>query len=233
VPPARVASWLVATSKSGTGGSGHAGSARSRTARLERDSRIRRELCQAALGLVEESPFTELTVDRIATAAGLARSTFYLHFRDKFEVLKAMTEDVIDALYGEAGRWWHGEGPPEELVRAALEGVVEIYAKNATLLAAVAEVTSYDVGFRDFWRDLVHRFVTATADHIRREQATGRSRPVDPDATAEVLVWMTERSLLVHLSGRSWSEGQTVEALMAVWMATLYPDDSRRARAPA
>ena len=54
--------------------------------------------CQATLGLVAESPFTEVTVDPISNAAGLARSTFYLHFRDKFDVLRAMTEEVIQGL---------------------------------------------------------------------------------------------------------------------------------------
>jgi TetR/AcrR family transcriptional regulator, ethionamide resistance regulator len=199
---------------------------RSRYARRERDSRLRRAVCQAALELVEESPFNEVTVDRITTEAGLSRSSFYLHFRDKYDVLTAMTEDVVDALYGEADRWWHGEGPPDELVRAALEGVVRIYAENATLLGAVAEVSSYDDGFRDFWRGLVARFVTATADHVRREQAVGRSRPVDPDPTADVLVWMTERSLYVHLARGRWSEQRVVEALLPVWLRTIYSDAS-------
>ena len=167
----------------GDHGRARADDRRSRTARRARDLHLRRAVCQAAFGLVEESPFTEVTVDRITTAAGLSRSSFYLHFRDKYDVLKAMTEDVVDALYGEAERWWHGEGPPDELVRTALEGVVRIFAENATLLGAVAEVSSYDEGFRDFWRRLVQRFVTATADHIRREQAIARGRrwtPIPP-----------------------------------------------------
>jgi len=204
------------------------GGSRSRGARLERDSRLRREVCEATLGLVAESPFTEVTVDRISDAAGLARSTFYLHFRDKFDVLRAMTEEVVQGLYGEAERWWHGDGSPEELVRAALEGVVDLYAANSALLGAVTEVTTYDRSFREFWRGLVYRFVAATADHLRREQAAGRSRPVDPDRTADVLVWMTERSLLVHLPPRgSWSQSQMVETLTAVWMATVYSDRVR------
>jgi AcrR family transcriptional regulator len=171
---------------------------------------------------MEHSPFTEVTVDRITSAARLSRSSFYLHFRDKYDVLRAMTEDVADDLYREADRWWHGEGRPEALVREALEGVVHIYAQNATLLAIVAEVAMYGEDFREFWARLVGRFIGATADHLRRERAAGRSRAVDPDAAADVLVWMTERSLYVHLARGSWSERQVVDALEEVWFATIY-----------
>jgi AcrR family transcriptional regulator len=184
---------------------------------------VRRTVCQAVFELVERTPFTEVTVERISQAAGLSRSSFYLHFRDKYDVLRAMTEDIIDELYEQADRWWHGEGPPEQLVREALEGVVSIYAQNAAVLAIVVEVSTYEGDFREFWGRLVGRFVAATADHLRSEQAAGRTRAVDAGATAEVLVWMTERSLYVHLARGTWSEAQVVAALLPVWLATIYP----------
>lgn len=183
---------------------------------------MRTTVCRAASELVERAPFTEVTVERISTGAGVSRSSFYLHFRDKYEVLRAMTEDVADALYREAERWWEGEGPPERLVREALEGVVSIYAQNARLLAVVAEVSTYDEAFRDYWGGIVRRFVSATAEHLRRERDSGRIRAVDPDATADVLVWMTERCLYVHLAERGWTERQAVEPLLDVWLSTIY-----------
>jgi AcrR family transcriptional regulator len=192
--------------------------------RRQQDAHVRRAVCQAAHRLVEASPFTDVTVGRLSRAAGLSRSSFYLHFRDKYDVLRAMTEDIADELYAEADRWWHGEGPPEELVREALEGVVSIYALNAAVLGTVAEVSMYDDDFRAFWGRVVGRFVSATADHLRRERVAGRSRAVDPDATADVLVWMTERSFYIHLVRGAWSQHQVVEALLAVWLATVYGD---------
>lgn len=200
----------------------------SRAARRERDAHVRRTVCQAAEDLIERSPFTEVTVDQLARAAGLSRSSFYLHFRDKYHVLRAMTEEIADDLYGQADRWWRGAGPPEELAREALEGVVSIYAQNATVLGIVAEVAMYDEGFRSFWGRLVGRFVSATAERVRRERAAGRGRSVDPDATAEALVWMTERFFYVNLVRGSWSEQQVVEALLPVWLATIYLDAPER-----
>lgn len=196
----------------------------SRAARRERDAHVRRSVCRAAEDLIERSPFTEVTVDQLTRAAGLSRSSFYLHFRDKYDVLRAMTEEIADDLYGQADRWWHGEGPPEQLARDALEGVVSLYEENAMVLGTVAEVAMYDEGFRSFWGRLVRRFISATAERVRRERVAGRGRSLDPDATAEALVWMTERFLYVHLVRGSWSQAQVVEALLPVWLATIYLD---------
>ena len=112
----------------------------------------------------------------------------------------AVTE-VADELYRMADRWWHGEGPPAERVRLALEGVVSVYAENADLLRVTTEVSTYDEEVRGVWLAIIDRFIEATAEHIRSEQEKGLIAPrLEPRATAESLVWMNER-LLLHLPG--------------------------------
>lgn len=177
----------------------------------------------ATLELVRETPFKDLTVDDIARGAGLTRSAFYFYFRDKHELLMAATEEAVDALYRQADRWWHGDGDAEKLVREALAGVVAVYAEHATLLRVATEVSTYDDEVREFWRGLVARFVTATAAHLRREQAAGRTRSLDPDRTAESLVWMTERYCYIYLGSGERTGDEVVEALAPLWVAALYP----------
>ena len=81
-----------------------------------------------------------------------------------------------------------------------------------------------EVGAR--WRAIVGRFVTATAAHLHREQAAGRLRPIDVDATAEALVFMMERCQYVYLSLEGRAIEEVVETLTAIWVHTLYPDAS-------
>src|SRR6185503_18286531 len=93
-------------------------------------SRRRREEVQAtilrrALELAEDSPYSDLTVDEIARAAGISRSAFYIHFQDKQDLLIAAVEEVAGELYEMAERWWSGQGgSPAELVHNAISGVV-------------------------------------------------------------------------------------------------------------
>ena len=77
--------------------------------------------------LADGKPFKDLTVDELARAAGLSRTAFYFYFPGKKEALDAAASEVAEELYAKADRWWHGEGPPEQLVRAALEGILGVY----------------------------------------------------------------------------------------------------------
>lgn len=199
-------------------------SAAQRESRRRRRDDVKSSVRTATLELVRDTPFKDLTIDEIARSAGLTRSAFYFYFRDKHELLMAAIEDVVDALYQEADRWWHGDGQGEQLVREALTGVVAVYTQHATLLRVATEVSTYDDEVRQFWRDLVGRFVTATAAHLQREQAAGRTRALDPERTAESLVWMTERCCYIHLAGGERTGEEVVEALAPVWSAALYPN---------
>jgi AcrR family transcriptional regulator len=196
---------------------------RGRPGRPPRREQVKADIRSTFLELLAESSFHDLTVDEIARHAGLTRSAFYFYFADRQELLASVTEEVGDALYLEADRWWHGEGEPEMLVRVALEGVIEVYARHARVLRVASEVSGYDEGFRHVWRNLVERFVGATTDHLRREHEVGRVRHLDPRAAAESLVWMTERSCYIYLGGQERSGSEVVESLTAVWVAALYP----------
>jgi AcrR family transcriptional regulator len=195
-----------------------------RAGRRERRDQARARLVAHALELAEAAPFRDLTVDQIARGAGLSRSAFYLHFRDKHDLLLAAVEEVATELYRMAERWWHGEGPPAERVRLAIEGVVSVYAEHAGVLRVAIEVSTYDEEVGRAWRAIVERFIEAGADHIRSEQARGLISPaLDAAATAEGLVWMVERYCNIYLGGGERTAEGVVAAQVPVWTAALYP----------
>lgn len=49
----------------------------------ERTRRTRTRLSNALVALILEKPIDKLTVQEVLDRAGVGRSTFYLHFRDK------------------------------------------------------------------------------------------------------------------------------------------------------
>jgi TetR/AcrR family transcriptional regulator, ethionamide resistance regulator len=181
----------------------------------------------ALVEMLGERPFKDVTVDELARRAGLSRTAFYFYYPDKNEVLKEAAEAVAGEVYAEADRWWHGEGPPEQLVREALSGIASVYCEHADMLRAAVEATTYDEEFRAFYEALIHRFVTATAEHLRRERDAGRLRPLDPDPIAEALVWMAERCNYAFLLIEDRPQRDVVESLTAIWVNALYPDDGR------
>lgn len=189
----------------------------------ERRARVTADVRDAALRLVRDgASYNALTVDEIARGAGITRSAFYFYFADKRELLVSAVAGVADELYEQADRWWHGDGRPEERIRDALNGVVDVYGRQGDLLRVVTEVAGYDEEIRAFWRALVERFVAATAEHLRVELAAGRVRPLDPERTAGALVWMAERCCYVYLATGDRSPAELAESLTDTWVAALY-----------
>ena len=77
--------------------------------------------------------------------------------------------------------------------------MAELYERHASLLRAATEVSTYDDEVRVFWRGIVERFIEATAADLRGERSRGGvPRGLEPQSTAESLVWMAERCCYVY-----------------------------------
>ena len=76
--------------------------------------------------------YTELGIVQIAADAGAARSTFYVHYRDKSDLLIRLTETATERLFAEAGAWVRESGGADELVRTTRE-VIREYRNHAAL----------------------------------------------------------------------------------------------------
>jgi AcrR family transcriptional regulator len=179
---------------------------------------------EALVALLAERPFKDVTIDGLARRAGLSRTAFYFYYPDKNEVLKEASESVAAEIYAEADRWWHGSGPPEQLVREALEGIADVYRKHDAMLRAALEVTTYDAEFRAFYWSLIRRFADATSEHLRREQAASRARVLDAEVVAESLVWMAERCAYAFFLTEGRPPSEVIDSLTSIWVHAIYPD---------
>jgi AcrR family transcriptional regulator len=64
----------------------------------------RARICAAARRVFFTTGFAATTLEQIAEAAGTRRSTLYTHFRDKEEILEAVTHDYLGAVKAVIGR---------------------------------------------------------------------------------------------------------------------------------
>src|ERR1051325_1081153 len=101
--------------------------------------------------LAEGASLASLSVERIVAEAGVARTTFYLHFRDKYELIERLAAEQ-EAWIEAAGR--RGLADPElrrDTVRRAIDEIVEGWAANSAVLAAIIELAEYDERMRLTW----------------------------------------------------------------------------------
>lgn len=191
--------------------------------RRRRHERTRQELIDAALAQSAERSFKDLTVENVTRAAGVARSAFYVYFGDKEELLLGALEDLVASHQARLGRCWQQGPDPRRDVERSLYGICRVYADNSELLGLAGEAATYDEEVRELWSTVVETVVEGTAAEIRRLQGTGAvARSLDPDALAEGLVLMTERSFQVHLAQGESAPNDVAAALTKVWWAALF-----------
>lgn len=172
---------------------------RPRSQQSQRRTRTERAVLAAVQRLLDAGEcFTELGVQRIATEAGIARSTFYLCFQDKTEVLVRLAATMKDEVFGRAAAWRPigPSGGPEALA-AVYEDRLAYCRGRAPLLAAIAEVAAYDPVLREARAQEIDRFAHHITSLLEEEQREGRlSEDVDPVTAGQVLAWGGEQVIV-------------------------------------
>jgi AcrR family transcriptional regulator len=174
--------------------------------------------------LVGGATFTELGVQRIAAEAGVARSTFYSHFRDKTDLLIQLASTMRTTAFDVINVWRPADGP-DALVDVFLQ-VVGIYREYTAVLTAINEVAAYDTTMRDFWNTGLNRFLQHTAEVMSAQQRTGdmpAELAVDP--ASRVIVIGGDRAIFDHVArsaGDTSGDAAFAREIALIWWYGAY-----------
>jgi AcrR family transcriptional regulator len=192
--------------------------------RQERREQIERQLLDATERLMADgASFTELSVDRLATEAGISRASFYIYFEDKGDLLRRLAGQVFEDLAGAAERWWgvsRHRDPADVL--AAMTGLVASYRRHQPLLIALNEMAGYDAAVGTTYREILDAIATRLAAVIREGQNDGFiRRELSADTAASALTWMAERTCQQNLPSRPAAYDSELAATLTqiVWGA--------------
>ena len=205
---------------------------KTQASRAQRRDQIRARLLDAVERLLAEGEnFTELSVERLVSLAGVSRSTFYVYFEDKGELIQAWLTDIVNEVDAAAGAWWRlGPDTTWDELRDVLDQVVQVYRPHTTLMAAAFDAAAYDGGVREQVEAMMQRNIAGLRKHIRSGQAAGFVDARLPAAhTAAWLTWMAERGLHQLVRDATQDElGSLVDAYTCIVWNTLYAGAATR-----
>ncbi|MFC3572085.1 TetR/AcrR family transcriptional regulator [Streptomyces yaanensis] len=169
--------------------------------------------------------YTELSVEQIAKAAGISRSTFYLYFRDKVDVLLRLSGSLKKESYEIAAAWRPtGPGGGVDGLARTYELILRHYREHSALMSAINEVAAYDPLVREAWNADQDRFVDNLVTVLEEEQRAGRTpRDIDPRLAAKAIVKGGDQVITQQISGSDGSDDAAVaEELARVYWYGVY-----------
>lgn len=182
----------------------------------------RDRLLEAATRIIAEESLSQLSIDRVAERAGLARRTFFLHFSSKDELLAQVLEHVRPAYAARYRQWTEGLDPDltvEERIYALFRNVVEMIGhpgwKGCCFLRISAE-------FGDRQGHPVHAVVADAHRDMERwlEAELSRGDYVTPGLLAKQLAILLNGLLVMQLVHRTPCYGAAVLCMLPDLLAS-------------
>lgn len=191
-----------------------------RLTRQEAKQVTRRRLLDAALQILNESGETDVSASTVARAAGIAQPSFYEHFRNKNELLRALGDELFMQLRGalrEARRRALKAPTSEEAMREQFRRPLQLIAANPAwfrLGLRTRHVVGSPLG--ESSREWAGNTRLDIADELIQRgypnQTPGDRRRVE--MVADGLIALTEAMALGHLSGRYPDVEEIVDMLI-------------------
>jgi AcrR family transcriptional regulator len=195
------------------------------TPAAERRGAIEAKLLGATEALLSDGTlYTELSIQQLCSQAGIARSTFYVYFRDKSDLVARLAEKMVGQLSEVASKWWQPGSGRHEVLMATRE-LIGIYTANDALFAALTETAAYDAEMQKLQVALVERHARPLEDLIEHGKADGSVRDVEAYETVAALSWMLQGCCYHLARGATDAEmDRLAEATTAIIWHALYPD---------
>ncbi len=176
--------------------------------------------------LEREANFTAVSVERLAREAGISRATFYLHFRDKGDLIGRLMRHVEDEVVAAGGLWFqHAEDASYDDLRRAMHGFLGVYRKHSAILRAAAETAAYDEEVDVVYQRMIGRFRAESQRAVARIAGRGRAHAELPPLLADVLSWSVDYCYVKFGTGLSGNElDGLVDALTHVVWHAIFAD---------
>jgi AcrR family transcriptional regulator len=202
-----------------------------RDAKPRQGDRRERAILEATRELLASTPFAELTIEQIAAAAGVSRSSVYFYFSDKVEIVVLLYGEVFEEMSADHERWFADpDKHSEPWSRTAIAAAVAIARRNSGVVRSALDNRWTDAEIDAVWQRYFDRAVDRATGLIERECEDGLAPTAGPPAAAiaRALMHMTMESLheLLRTGGGARQAEELVDTLTELWARSVgtHPD---------
>lgn len=174
--------------------------------------------------------FAAVTVDELVATAGIARSTFYLNYRDKPDLLARLLSRVAQEMVTASGIWFQTpEAATRDDLRAALEGIIAVYRRHRAVMRAVMDSTGQDASVASAFQTLMEDLCAQSRTAVAGVRAAGNAHPGATDRVADLLTLTVMQACHTQIRDGSEQEAHSlVEALTHICWRAIFSAEAER-----
>jgi AcrR family transcriptional regulator len=196
-----------------------------RSSRLSGDER-QEAILLTAERLLQQRPLDDISIEDLATGAGISRPSFYFYYSSKDEVLLALLDRVISEVQSRVAVLPRNfDADPEAAWRRSIAVFVDVFAAHRAVSAAAIAARLRNPEVHDLWSASMQTWVGYAEDVILAERARG-SAPEGMAARdlAIALNLMNERVLSAAFNGEAPAvdEDRVLDILTGIWVRSIY-----------
>ena len=142
--------------------------------RLGKKERTRREVYRIAMELFSRHGYDGVTIEDICAGAGIAKATFFLHFKNKAALLLAFNEEITTALAEKLSE--NDASSAEEQLRFMADVFGEAYHSNAQVMRRLLTEFLEQPASYQMARQANESLIALVANIVRQGQEKGEFR---------------------------------------------------------
>jgi len=194
-----------------------------------RGDRQRDAIVLAVRELLQERPFSDLSVSMISARAGVARSGFYFYFDSKYAVLARIVSEALEELDALTHNFAPREADetPQDFAKRMVGSAAMVFATNDPIMSACTIAQNTDGEIRDLMNDFEDAVIAKIVGVV---QGDAGARPISDDIPALVrTLTATTAMTLSHdaaFVGRDDDPQRAMAILERMWLSALWGGDN-------
>ncbi|WP_162938561.1 TetR/AcrR family transcriptional regulator [Mycobacterium kyogaense] len=188
----------------------------------------RAQILQKAEELIARGGFHEMTMDSIAEALDVSKSSLYHYFRLKEDVLFAIRTETLAGLIAKQRERMQSGRPYIELVREMMQEGLKLVSDSPAKYRAIFELkmkssTDREAEIRELEREYFHMMVATVQGAIDE----GSLRAVDPRLVAQAILSMANHAQYWFKPSGRMSHRAVADAFWDMLSSGIAADDHR------
>lgn len=138
----------------------------------------------------EGQSFTSLSIDQLASKAGVSRGTFYLHFNNKSNLVAKLLDRIRAEILTSIDVWYEvGADIHRSQMDDATAGMLRVLRRHNAVLSAVGETAAYDPEVKALLAQIVGEIARRSQKTMKAVGASGKAHAEATPKMIELLVW--------------------------------------------